>query len=168
MYNYVSSIILHNVYWNTIVCLIFSCKNQLSCGRLGHRNIDVWIQHSVLLTFTNGILWGLVDSNIKMPARRSTYTNDVLHFYAKLLDSLHHWCQNVELVGIPHKQQNTNFWSHFNVGLNILNPFDHCTLIHLCTFLAMIFTARRKLWELFVYNPAITVPLHMSIRGNFV
>ena len=144
--NSMSPRMLNNVHWNTIECLDYPLNNQLSCKRFNHINIDAWIQHLIFPIFANKHLQCLVNSDINRLARRNTSTRDVLHFYTKLLDSLHHQHHHEALIGIQYKQWNNIFWYCFNVGFeNILNPFINYPLIHACIFLSIIFTARWKI-----------------------
>ena len=118
--------------------------------------------------FANESKQWVVDSSINRLAKRSTSIRDVLHFYAELLDSLHHWCHHVAFIGIQHKQQNNNYWCYINVGFeSFLNLINQCTLVHPCMFPAIILTTGWKIWELFTMQ-SFWVLWKISFGGNFV
>ena len=76
--------------------------------------------------------------------KKSKSTRDLLHFYAKLLDSLHHQFNQAALFRIQCKQQYNIFWCHYNVEFeNVLNPFNHCTLVVPYIFLSIL--AKKKI-----------------------
>ena len=125
----------------------------MSCGRFGHRNIDAWIQHMVLTIFAKMCCQCLDDSDIERLEKRNRSTRDMLHFYVKLSNIHHHHQCHVASVGMQNEKQNNSFWCHFNIGLdNIVNPFDHGTLVYPHIF-------QWKIWELFVHN--------LSALGSF-
>ena len=115
-----SPIMLNSVHWNSLKCLDNPLNNKLSHRRFDHRNIDAWIQHPIFPIIVNKCLQCLANSNINRLAKRNIYTRDVLHFYTKLLDCLHHSCHHVASV-----ESNTSSGTTFSdaISMNGLRIF---------------------------------------------